>query len=462
MGDFSEYSIVLSNPELPSFLRDVQTKLKKRIIGQSLPIKKTMEQIVSFYAMLNDPKRPIAVLMFAGPSGIGKTYFAEELAYALIGEPKGGLSPLVKIDCASLSLNHTVASLTGSPPGYIGYKDKVNLEMVGDYDREKRAKEEMVNDEIVEFEEMIFSSDEISSKNRLKIKNHLSMTRQKINEHFSPFRSVVVFDEIEKADPNIQSQLLRILDEGEIDLLSGRKINFKGSIIILTTNVGTKQVLAEHIRKKGIGFSVPNKKKLEKDSDLNDRIRRQVLREILDDKKGHFKPELLSRIGKQGIIVFNVLGYEDYRRILDLRLGEIQKVMAKSSNKGPGKLKVSYVEGFKDFLIKEGISDEFGARALNNIIDKYVRVPIAENILSGDLAVGDEILLDIEFEKASENKEAGRTKIRRKRRQKGRKAIPFKTREDGVRDLDIEKLLYMVFDKIFDEYLPDQEEGATS
>ncbi|MBI2450696.1 MAG: ATP-dependent Clp protease ATP-binding subunit [Candidatus Nealsonbacteria bacterium] len=451
--DYSQYMIALPpDSDLPLSLRDVREKLEARVIGQPLPIRRLMRGITTFYAGLNDPNRPIGVFLFAGPSGSGKTYFAQELAYALIGEPnEEGLSPLVTIDCGSLSLEHTVASLTGSPPGYVGYGERVGLEQVGEYDKQKRGLErldkkikEIIKKAQERLKEHTANQDhirELINILRYQLENYRNQYEDDLENKYGPFRSVVLFDEIEKADMNIQSQLLSILDEGGLTLLNGRVIDFRASIIILTTNVGTEQILAEHLDEKKIGFSVPDKE--EKDTavrNLNQKIYRRVLEEILDKKKRYFKPELLGRIGKQGIIVFNVLSYRDYQKILDLQLQDFMDFFI--DKEGNNLLSISYTQGFKDFLIEEGVSPVFGARALRNVIDKYVRVPIAEKILTGELVIGDNILLDIQFNKEKD----GYTVIARQERPAGKAEIRFEMS-------NMESFYHKDIDKFLDDYL---------
>lgn len=393
-----KYTIPLDSGNLPPFLQTIKQRLEKKVIGQPRPIKRILRGITAFHAQLNDPKRPVGIFMFAGPSGSGKTYLAEELAHAYLGEPENKLSPLVKIDCGSLSLEHTVASLTGSPPGYVGYGDRINLEMVGEYDKKKRAGdfekkcEEAVRKLAKELTKRNLPQD-VAREHVKNFRESIARIKKKTEELLAPFRSVVLFDEIEKANMNIQSQLLRILDEGKLDLLNGRQVDFRGSIIILTTNVGTEQIISEHLNEEKIGFSLPHRDKLERVKSLDDDIYRRVWREIFDRKKRHFKPELLARIGKPGIIVFHVLGHQDYQKILDLQLEEFQNLLLQKN--GPGRLFVSYTPKFRDFLIEEGVSPIFGARALRSVIDKYVKTPVSEKILQKQLKIGDRIFLDI-------------------------------------------------------------------
>lgn len=450
-NDYSKYTISLPNSDLPLFLKKIKERLEERIIGQPRPIQRIMRGITTFYAKLNDPNRPIGVFLFAGPSGSGKTLTAEELAYALIGEPENGLSPLVKIDCGSLSLSHTVASLTGSPPGYVGYGESVSLEMVGKYDKKKKDLDK-INKRIDQWLkgaiERIYQrfGDEGIETYISELQEIVKRVQKEIDGLYGPFRSVVLFDEIEKANKNIQSQLLRILDEGKLDLLNGRTVDFRGSIIILTTNVGTEQILAEHLSEEKIGFSLPYKERIGKAQTLNEKINRRVRKEIFDRRKAYFKPELLGRIGEPGIIVFNVLSYGDYQKILEIRLRECQDQLM--GDNGPGALLLSYTQNFKDFLIEKGISPIYGARALRSVIDKYVRVPISEKILAGQLKAGDKILLDVKYKE-----EVGWTKIIRQKRPRGIALPDFEKREiEKVLPSDIAKIL----DRFFEDFLSEK------
>jgi len=447
--DVSKYTIEVSDSGLPPFLEKVQERLEKRVIGQIRPIRRAMRRIAAYYARLNDSKRPLGIFLFAGPSGSGKTYTAEELAYALIGDPEAGLGPLVKIDCGGLSLRHTVASLTGSPPGYIGYGDTAGIEAVGQYEMRKLGLSE-VNTLLEEFMEEIYQRvliKQIRPSQIDRAKKFIQELRSEIETKCGPFRSVVLFDEIEKADMNIQAQLLRILDEGILQLQNGRVVNLRASIIILTTNVGTKQILDDYLSEKKLGFKTPKEEKIRKANGLNQQIWRRVKEEI--KRGGHFIPELLSRIGEKGIIVFHALDYEDYQKILDLQLKEVGEQLSGDLEKGPGALTIFYIQRFKDFLIEKGISPEYGARALKNIIDTYVRTEIANKILSKDLKVGDKILMDVDFiervnEKGEKEKEA-EVKIKIEPRPEGIELPDFKTRFDEESSFKAEEFLQRFF-----------------
>lgn len=445
-GFFSKFSIKIFDSGTPPFLVEIKQKLEEKIIGQDLAIKRLMRNIAAYYAKLNDPKRPIAIYLFAGPSGSGKTYTAEELAYILIGKPEAGLSPLVKIDCGGLSLHHTISSLTGSPPGYVGYGDEVGIENVGRYERGRVGLEEL-EEAIQEWTEKVklaLTAGDIKPSHLKKYNKFVKKLAEEIERKCGPFRSVVLFDEIEKADMNIQSQLLRILDEGILQLHNGKVVNFRGSIIILTTNVGTRQILDEYISKKKIGFKTPAEEDAKKaDSKLNEIIWRRVKEEI--KKSGYFKPELLGRIGEKGIIVFHSLKPEDYQKILELQLKEVQAHLSEDFEGGPGALSISYSKRFKEFLVEEGINAEYGARALRDVIRIYVRSEIANKILNKDLKVGDKILMDIKTTKIlnEEGKEERITKviIKIQPRPDGQELVDFSTRIERTQDFSAQEFL---------------------
>lgn len=446
-----KYIKLPDNSDFPAFLQEIKERLETRVIGQPRPIKRILRGITAFYAGLNDPRRPLGVFMFAGPSGTGKTYLAEELAKAFLGDSEENeITPLIKIDCGSLSLEHTVASLTGSPPGYVGYKDKVPLEMVGEYDKKKRGLDR-VDKKIAELIKKAQDGLAKAGMRERAIKSiirdlqaSLSRVKKEIEEYQGPPRSIVLFDEIEKADMNIQSQLLRILDEGKLDLLNGRRVDFRGSIIILTTNVGTEQILSDYLSAKKIGFPLPDQGKPGADKNLDQAVYKRVLDEIQNMKKKYFKPELLARIGKPGIIVFHVLAYEDYQKILELQLNEFQ-------NSFPSPILISYTPEFKEFLIKEGVSPVFGARALRSVIDKYVRTPISEKILLKEIKIRDIILLDINSAGAEPH-----TVISIKQRPAKVSLQNFKTRE---KTLDI-AIIENAFDKFFSDFFEEQKRAS--
>ena len=432
--DNNDYSVELLKERLPQFLEEMKGRLNKKIISQDRAIRRLMRNISIYYAKLNDSKRPIAIFLFSGPSGSGKTYTAEELAYALIGKPKGGLNPLVKIDCGGLSLKHTVASLTGSPPGYVGYGDQTGIEAVGQHEKEKLG----LNDLDIVFEEFLekimvqAKTGHLLPSQVKKTQKFIRKLRERVEEEFGPFRSVVLFDEIEKADMNVQSQLLRILDEGILQLHNGKVVNFRGSIIILTTNVGTKQILDDYLSKNTIGFNASKGKGAQKeDKNLDKKIWRRVKGEIKE--KGHFKPELLGRIGDKGIIVFHSLDRDDYQKILDLQLEEVQDYFGDA-------LSISYTKRFKKFLIEEGVSPEYGARALRDVIKTHIRTEIANKILNKFLKIGDSILMDVKIIREiggdDKEKKTVKAKIKRQARKAGVRVPSFETRLEETRDFD--------------------------
>ena len=387
----------------------------------------------------------------AGPSGTGKTLTAKQLAYAWIGEPNADLDPVVFIDCGSLSLKHERAVLTGSPPGYVGYEDAVGLEQVGQYEKEKHlSKREIINQWIQKTSLRIKTGQipalvwrrllpflvEIDEKAEKEEKKETKLKR--------PCRCVVIFDEFEKAHLNIQRQLLSILEEGKLRLQSGRVVDFTGSLIIFTTNVGTQQISDEYLSGQRIGYKTPAREKIQKSNGMDKAIWTRVRREIESGK--YFLPELLGRIGKPGIIVFQTLKHADYLKILEVELSEVQKRLSENYQFSPGNLSISYTKEFKDFLIQEGVDPRYGARALSNVVKKYMIEPIANAILNGELKQNDKILFEVKYREVSdddgEEREEGETEIRRQPREESREYPPFVKKKWPAADRKkIEKML---------------------
>lgn len=440
-----KYDIPVSTEPTSEEQQRIIKKIKENVFGQDRAIRRAVRVISIFEANLNDPQRPVGALMFSGPSGSGKTFTAKQLAYAWIGEPKNGLDPVVFIDCGTLSLEHERATLTGSPPGYVGYKQEVGLEQVGEYEKKKNpTKKEILERwaEKVAWGEM--NPKAILRKLPLFRKFFQEAKEEEKRKTRKPHRSVVIFDEFEKAHVNVQKQLLNILEEGKLRLLNGRVVDFTGSLIIFTTNVGTKQILDEYLSDHQIGFKTPSREKVKKSNGMDRAIWERVKREIESGK--YFLPELLGRIGKPGIIVFQTLKHADYLKILDVELSKVQKIFSEDYQFSLGKLSISYAKKFKDFLIKEGVEPKYGARALRNVVDKYVREPIANAVSSGDLKQNDKILLKIKYKTIDGEdgeKEEGETKILRQPRliTKEYPSFDFKKEEIFVDQGKIERML---------------------
>jgi ATP-dependent Clp protease ATP-binding subunit ClpC len=455
-GDEKKYPVVISGDALPPYLEEMAEQLSSRVIGQDRPIRKALRYVTIYEAQLNDPKRPAGILMLAGPSGVGKTHFAKEFAYAWIGPPKRGIQPWVFIDCGSLSLEHTVSSLTGSPPGYVGYGDQGNLEQVGQYERDGKQ-HERIKRWLDKAQPRIIQMGAMRPDLVARLEDRIYELIEEIELAEGAPRCVVIFDEIEKASKNIQRQLLSIMEEGKLAMLNGRVVDFRGSFLIFTTNVGTSQIISEYLDDKALGFArlVKHKKsKNEEVQDINEVIYHRVLEEIEDPKTGHFLPEFIGRIGKPGIVVFHVLQQEHYKKILNIMMNEqINDLLARDPEKA---MHVSYTSRLEAFLIQEGVSPRYGARALRSVVERYIKTELALRILNGDIRPQDIVLFDVEFERPQEEdpkKKGAKIVVRRSDRPEGITVKPIEPRSNISRKrINLKKTLDDFFGNLWNEY----------
>jgi ATP-dependent Clp protease ATP-binding subunit ClpC len=292
--------------------------LKKRVVGQDKAVEKLTKTIQRTRAGLKDPNRPIGSFIFLGPTGVGKTEMAKALSQYLFDSDDA----LIRIDMSEYMEKFAVSRLVGAPPGYVGYEEGGLL----------------------------------TEKVRRK-----------------PY-SVVLFDEVEKAHPDVFNLMLQVLDEGRLTDSQGRKVDFRNTVIIMTSNIGSRQLKDFGT---GMGFATGNKQQnVEKES-------KQVIETQL---KKFFAPEFLNRI--DDIIVFNALGKEEILRILDIRM---QKMLKRIVDLG---YKVTLTKAAKEWLAEKGFDSEFGARPLQRALQKYLEEPLAEEILKGQVKEGDEIRAD--------------------------------------------------------------------
>jgi len=295
-------------------------ELKNRVIGQNTPIEKLTKAIQRTRVGLKDPKKPIGSFIFLGPTGVGKTELAKVLATYLFDKEDA----LVRIDMSEYMEKFSVSRLIGAPPGYVGYEE----------------------------------GGQLTEKIRRK-----------------PY-SVVLLDEIEKAHPDVFNILLQVLDDGILTDGLGRRVDFRNTIIIMTSNIGVRD-----LKDFGSGIGFATKSKSENPDD-------QMKSTIQNALRKAFSPEFLNRL--DDVIVFNSLQREDIHRIIDISLG---KLFNRVTNLG---YQVELTEKAKDFLSEKGYDQQYGARPLNRAIQKYLEDPVAEEILKGDLREGDTLLADHE------------------------------------------------------------------
>ena len=293
-------------------------ELKGRVIGQEEAIKKLTKAIQRTRVGLKDPKKPIGSFIFLGPTGVGKTELAKTLATYLFDKEDS----LIRIDMSEYMEKFSVSRLVGAPPGYVGYEE----------------------------------GGQLTEKVRRK-----------------PY-SVVLLDEIEKAHPDVFNILLQVLDDGILTDGLGRRVDFRNTIIIMTSNIGVRD-----LKDFGAGIGFANRAK----ADNMDEIMKSTIQSAL---KKAFSPEFLNRL--DDVVVFNSLSKEDIFKIIDISLG---KLFHRITDLG---YKIELTEKAKDFLANKGYDQQYGARPLNRAIQKYLEDAIAEEILKGDLSEGDVITAD--------------------------------------------------------------------
>jgi ATP-dependent Clp protease ATP-binding subunit ClpC len=311
-------------------LLHMEERLHARVVGQEEAVAAVSESIRRARAGLKDPRRPIGSFIFLGPTGVGKTELARALAEFLFDDEEA----MVRIDMSEYMERFSVSRLIGAPPGYVGYEEGGQL---------------------------------------------TEAVRRR------PYR-VVLFDEIEKAHPEVFNILLQILEDGRLTDNAGRMVDFKNTVIIMTSNIGSRHVRAS------VGFAEPG----EEARDSYEEMRK----EMLDDLRRTFRPELLNRIDE--IIVFHPLSQEEIRQIVDLMM---DKVRAQLRERG---LSLELTEEARTLLSEEGFDENYGARPLRRAIQRLVENPISRGLLEGAFREGDTIRLEVEEGKIVPRKAAPR------------------------------------------------------
>ena len=304
-------------------LLKLEETLHNRVIGQNEAVVALSKAIRRARVGLKSPNRPIGSFIFSGPTGVGKTELAKALAEAVFGSEDN----IVRIDMSEFMEKHTTSKLIGSPPGYVGYDDGGHM---------------------------------------------TEIIRKK------PY-SVVLFDEIEKAHPDVFNIMLQILDDGRLTDSKGRLVNFKNTIIIMTSNVGASMITSTQ----KLGFSVSQDSKKDKYEKLKDTV--------MEEMKKSFRPEFLNRI--DDIIVFAHLSQDEIRQIVDLMLKDLFKRLDERE------LKIEVGNDVKDYLAKEGYNEAYGARPLRRVIQKKIEDVLAEEILTGKYQANDTLVMKMEDDK---------------------------------------------------------------
>ena len=289
----------------------MEERLHRRVIGQDEAIKAVSNAIRRARAGLQDPNRPLGTFMFLGPTGVGKTELARALAEFMFDDEQA----MVRIDMSEYQEKHTVSRMLGAPPGYVGYEEAGQL---------------------------------------------TEAVRRR------PY-AVVLFDEIEKAHPEVLNVLLQLLDDGRLTDGKGRTVDFRNTVVIMTSNLGSSFITERTMAEGGT---------------VDEGTRRQVM----DALREHFRPEFLNRIDE--IIFFHALGREHMKRIIDIQIAGLTKRLEER------KIHVSLTDAAKEQLVREGYDPAYGARPLKRSIQRRVLDPLAMRVLEGDFLEGDTIMVD--------------------------------------------------------------------
>ena len=315
VSDWTKIPVQKLAQEESERLIKLEATLHERVVGQDEAVSAVAKAIRRGRVGLKDPKRPIGSFLFLGPTGVGKTELSKTLSDALFGNENA----LIRVDMSEYMEKHSVSKMIGSPPGYVGYEE----------------------------------GGQLSEKVRR-----------------NPY-SVILFDEIEKAHPDVFNILLQILDDGMVTDSTGRKVDFKNTIIIMTSNAGAENIVAP----KNLGFSASNDSKKNYEN---------MKTKVMDEVKRIFKPEFLNRIDE--MIVFHMLGKEETLKIMEIMLSTINKRLKEQLN-----LSVELSKDAKDYLVDKGYDEKYGARPLKRALQTYIEDELAEEILEGRVKAGDKV-----------------------------------------------------------------------
>jgi ATP-dependent Clp protease ATP-binding subunit ClpB len=306
--------------------------LQRNIVGQDHALEEVAQIYQTFLAGLNSPGRPVANLLFLGPTGSGKTRVVEAMAQALFGDPRA----CIKIDCAEFQHSHEIAKLIGSPPGYLGHKE-----------------------------------------------THPLLTQQALDQwHTEKLKlSILLFDEIEKASDALWQLLLGVLDKATLTLGDNRRVDLSQCIIIMTSNLGAAEM--SNLANGRFGFSP-------KAEVLDDGFDQKIDRTAVEAARRKFTPEFMNRIDK--VVVFKTLRPTHLQQILDLELAMVQQRILEAS--GTNKFLISCTESVKNFLLEEGTDAKYGARHLKRAIEKNLVSPLASLVATAQLKFGDVVRID--------------------------------------------------------------------
>ena len=310
-------------------LLNLEKVLHEKVVGQDKAVEAVSRAVRRARVGLKDPKKPIGTFIFVGPTGVGKTYLAKALAEALFGDEDA----MIRVDMSEYMEKYSVSKLIGSPPGYVGYDEGGQL---------------------------------------------TEMVRRR------PY-SVILFDEIEKAHPDVFNVLLQILDDGRLTDSKGRTVDFKNTVIIMTSNVGATLLKKQNV----LGFTRQSSEKKEEYEKMKETIQAELRRT--------FRPEFLNRI--DDIIIFHSLNETQVKEIVDIMIKNLQKRLKKMD------INVKISDETRSFISKKGFDPEFGARPLERVIRSMIEDQLAEEILKGNVSKTDNILINYDGDKLIFNKE---------------------------------------------------------
>lgn len=306
-------------------LKNLEKTLHERVIGQNEAVEAVAKAIRRGRVGLKDPNRPIGSFLFLGPTGVGKTELSKALAETLFGNENA----MIRIDMSEYMEPHSVSKLIGSPPGYVGFDE----------------------------------GGQLTEKIRRK-----------------PY-SVILLDEVEKAHPDVMNMLLQILDDGRLTDAQGRTVNFKNTVIIMTSNIGARLITDKNI----LGFSNDNNKNEETQKEYE-----TIKKDVMGELKKQFRPEFINRIDE--IIVFHKLNNEDIRKIMDIMLNQLISRLKEQE------IDIEIDESVKKLLIEKGVDIKYGARPLKRTIQNILEDKIAEAMLDGKITVGKKAKVIVENE----------------------------------------------------------------
>ena len=306
-------------------LRNLEQTLHQRVIGQNEAVDAVAKAIRRGRVGLKDPNRPIGSFLFLGPTGVGKTELSKALAESLFGNEDA----MIRIDMSEYMEGHSVSKLIGSPPGYVGFDE----------------------------------GGQLTEKIRRK-----------------PY-SVILFDEIEKAHPDVMNMLLQILDDGRLTDAQGRTVNFKNTVIIMTSNIGARLITD----KTTLGFSAGDK------NEESQKEYETIKKDVMGELKKQFRPEFINRIDE--IIVFHKLNDEDIKQIIDIMLNQVKKRMKAKD------IELEIDDSVKELIAKKGVDTNYGARPLKRAIQNILEDKIAEEILDGNIKPNKKAVIKAEDDK---------------------------------------------------------------